>query len=245
VSRRPLWRSNVVIVNISIDSNVDIVNTCPYDGDMARSQARQSRGRPAARRRPDRYHHGDLSRALLHEALRTIQTHGVEALTLRSVGQKLGVSRTALYRHFADKSALLAAVSREGFRTLREQLEEAWVRKGKGREGFAAMGVAYVRFAVANPSHYRVMFGGFAPSRVNDPELTQEAAGAFQALVDSIVAQQREGLMRADDPLQLARYIWSLVHGIAMLAIDGRLSHQGADAEELTRFAVERVRTGI
>ena len=212
---------------------------------MAQSRAASLRQRPSPRKRPDRYHHGDLSRALLQEALRTIHARGVEALTLRKVGQNLGVSRTALYRHFTDKSALLAAVSREGFRTLREKLEEAWHQHGRGSEGFAAMGVAYVRFAVTNPSHYRVMFGGFVPNPLPDPELAKEASGAFQVLVDAIVAQQKEGLVRRDDPLQLARFIWALVHGIAMLAIDGRLHHQGADAEALARFAVDRVRSGI
>ena len=66
-----------------------------------------ARTRRSNRKRADRYHHGDLRRALLEEALRTIQTHGVEALTLRAVGERLGVSRTALYRHFTDKPALL------------------------------------------------------------------------------------------------------------------------------------------
>ena len=80
----------------------------------------------AKRSAPASYHHGDLRRALLEEAVRTIQTHGVEALTLRTVGERLGVSRTALYRHFADKPALLAAVGREGFRLLRLALTEAW-----------------------------------------------------------------------------------------------------------------------
>ena len=64
------------------------------------------------------YHHGDLRRALLDEAVRTIQTHGVEHLTLRTVGERLGVSRSALYRHFADKQSLLATVGKEGFRAL-------------------------------------------------------------------------------------------------------------------------------
>jgi AcrR family transcriptional regulator len=217
-------------------------------GHMAQSRVpRPVRQRPLRpiRKRRDRYHHGDLSRALVQETLRTIQAQGVEAVTLRAVGRKLGVSRTALYRHFADKSALLAAVAREGFRTLRLELFEAWDRGGRGREGFAAMGVAYVRFAVAHPSHYRVMFGGLVHGDATDPELSKEASGAFQVLVDALVAQQQSGLVREDDPLQLARFIWALVHGIAMLAIDGRLQHQHADAEELTRYAVDRVRTGI
>ena len=195
------------------------------------------------RKRVNRYHHGDLSRALLQEAVRTIQRGGVEALTLRAVGGKLGVSRTALYRHFADKSALLAAVAREGFSTLRVRLEEVWKAEGGGRVGFEAMGVAYVRFAVANPSHYRVMFGGHVDSaRIRDPQLAEEGAGAFQVLVGAIVSLQKQGSMRADDPLQLAQYIWANVHGIAMLAIDGQLRQS---VDEVIRFANERMRTGI
>ena len=103
------------------------------------------------KKRADRYHHGDLRRALSEEAVRTIQAEGVERLTLRAVGQRLGVSRTALYRHFTDKSALLAAVAAEGFRMLRVELVEAWERGGRGPEGFDAMGLAYVRFGITAP----------------------------------------------------------------------------------------------
>ena len=127
----------------------------------------------AGARKPRRpYHHGNLRRALLDEALATIRAEGVDGLTLREIGARLGVSRTALYRHFADKRALLAAVATEGFRTLRQQLVAAWEEGGRGRAAFEAMGVAYVRFAVANPSHYRVMFGGFV-----DPKASRSRAG--------------------------------------------------------------------
>jgi AcrR family transcriptional regulator len=191
------------------------------------------------------YHHGDLRRALLDEAVRTIQTDGIQALTLRAVGERLKVSRTALYRHFADKSALLSAVAAEGFAMLRTQLVEAWETDGRGVRGFDEMGRAYVRFAVANPAHYRVMFGGFVAERQPEPGLAREATDAFQVLVDAIVAQQQAGLVHPDDPQRLADYIWSIVHGIAMLAIDGHFQHQGTDVEELVSFAVERIRTGI
>ena len=162
------------------------------------------------RRKPrDRYHHGDLRRALLDEAVRTIRQDGVDALTLRGIGVALGVSRTALYRHFADKRALLSVVATEGFRLLTERLVEAW--GSGGVRGFNAMGVAYIRFAMANPSHYRVMFGGFVEGAPRDAELTREATAAFQALVDALVALQKDGSVRKDDPLQLARFIWSAV----------------------------------
>jgi AcrR family transcriptional regulator len=197
------------------------------------------------RKRPGQYHHGDLRRALLEEALRTIQVAGVEHLTLRAVGQKLGVSRTALYRHFSDKQALLAAVGREGFRMLRLALTEAWEQHGRGRSGFEAMGIAYVRFAAAHPSHYRVMFGRFLESCAKDPEFIEEATAAFQVLVDSLVAQQEAGIVRRDDPIILARFIWSLVHGIAMLVIDGQLYGFDERGETLNHYAVERIRDAI
>jgi AcrR family transcriptional regulator len=209
-------------------------------GGMAAGRQAGPRRKPA-----DQYHHGALREALLQAALRTIQRHGVEALTLRAVGEGLGVSRTALYRHFADKSALLEAVAREGFRLLREALVAAYEKAGRGRAGFEAMGEAYVSFAVTNPSHYRVMFGSALGGPAADPELAREGAAAFQVLVDAIVEQQRAGTVAGDDPLQLARFIWALVHGIAMLTLDRRLPADAAAANALARFAIHRVRTGI
>jgi AcrR family transcriptional regulator len=179
------------------------------------------------------------------EAVRTIQQEGIEGLTLRAVGERLRVSRTALYRHFADKSALLAAVARDGFAMLRTALVDAWEREGGGRPGFDAMGVSYIRFAVANPSHYRVMFGGFLAQPNTDEELSREAGAAFQVLVDAIVAQQQQGLVRRDEPVQLARVVWATVHGVAMLAIDGLLHHEPDGVEALAALAVERLGTGI
>jgi AcrR family transcriptional regulator len=190
------------------------------------------------------YHHGNLRRALLDEALATIRADGVDGVTLRDIGARLGVSRTALYRHFADKRALLAAVATEGFRRLREQLVTAWEKDGRGDAAFRAMGVAYVRFAVDNPSHYRVMFGGFVDPLAKEPELAAEARGAFQALVDAVAALQHDGVVLGDDALVMARYNWALVHGIAMLAIDGQLPEPGA-VDELMRYSFERLRTGI
>ena len=202
--------------------------------------ARTSR---TARKPRHRYHHGNLRRALLDEALATIRAEGVDALTLREIGARLGVSRTALYRHFADKRALLAAVATEGFRTLRRQLVSAWEEGGRGTRAFDAMGVAYVRFAVANPSHYRVMFGGVLDPKACDPELAAEAEGAFRALVDAVAALQRAAIVRGDETVMLARYVWAVVHGVAMLGIDGQLPDAGV--EELMRYALARLGAGI
>ena len=196
-------------------------------------------------RRPSRpYHHGNLRRALLDEAIAIIGAEGLSDVTLREIGARLGVSRTALYRHFADKDALLAAVATEGFRALRRELVTAWEVGGRGDEAFRAMGVAYVRFAVANPAHYRVMFGGAVQSENPDPELAAEGRGAFNALVDPLASLQRDGLFRAEDPVLMATYVWALVHGMAMLAIDGKLAGL-VEIETLMQYAFDRLRTGI
>jgi AcrR family transcriptional regulator len=213
---------------------------------MAPRAAGPARTRRPVRRRPDRYHHGDLRRALLLEAVRTIQAEGAAALTLRGVGDRLGVSRTALYRHFADKQALLDEVAAEGFRMLRAALREAWAPGG--RRGFDAMGQAYVRFAVAHPSHYRVMFGGLAARHEatggeRDAEV-DDRADAFQVLVDAIVAEQGAGRFHRDDPQALALYIWAMVHGVAMLALDGLLPPP-MTPEALTTLAIARLHAGV
>jgi len=185
-----------------------------------------------------------LRRALLDEALRTIQTHGVEHLTLRTVGERLGVSRSALYRHFADKQSLLATVATEGFRMLRQAVADAWELNGRGRTGFAAMARAYVQFAVEHPSHYRVMFGGFLESAAKDDEFIGEARAAFQVLVDVLVDQQNTGAIRRDEPVLMARFVWALVHGTAMLVIDGQLP-EATQREALEQYAFERIYASV
>ena len=210
---------------------------------MVRSGLRP-RTRPR-RKRPKSYHHGDLRRALLQEAARTIQLQGVERLTLRAVADRLGVSRTALYRHFADKSTLLAGVAAEGFRTLATVTLAAWQETGTGLDGLAAMGIAYVDFAVTHPSHYRVMFGGSVDAGAKDPTFDQDASWAFEVLVTALVTLQTDGLIRTGDPVQLAQFVWATVHGVAMLGIDGKLQHQDADAMDLARFAVGRIQASL
>ena len=128
---------------------------------------------------------------------------------------------------------------------LRADLLAAWDGGGRGRAGMEAMGQAYVHFAIVNPWHYRVMFGGGFELDAADPELQQAGTAAFGALVDALVEQQGQGLVRRDDPRTQANFVWAVVHGVAMLAIDGNLEHQGADVAVVTRYAVTRLREGI
>ena len=169
-------------------------------------------------------------------------------LTLREVGQRLGVSRTALYRHFSDKSSLLAAVARDGFQRFAADLRQGWLEGGEARRGLDLMGVAYVRFAVANPSHYRVMFGDYRRLCAKDPDLQADAAASFDVLLQALIALQAAGDIRPDEPRRLAHFVWAVMHGVAMLAIDGQLGPEPSVSRELSGlvdFALARMRTGI
>ena len=170
---------------------------------------------------------------------------GVAGLTLRGAGAALGVSRTALYRHFADKDALLGAVAREGFVGLKAAMDAARARVPALADQLTEMGLDYVRFAIENPAHYRVMFGGFLDRCRNEPGLMADAGAAFQTLVDAIVDLQRARLVRPDDPRQLARFVWATVHGMAMLAIDGQLGPEADAGVALFRDSAARIRAAL
>jgi AcrR family transcriptional regulator len=203
-----------------------------------------SPARPA-RKRAGHYHHGDLRQSLIQAAVRTIDRQGVEALTLRAVGAALGVSRTALYRHFADKDMLLAAVAAEGFRTLHAALVEAWEGARRGLDGFRAQGHAYVTFGTTHPAHYRVMFGGYVSRAAKGSDVEVAGAAAFGALLDALVHLQQQGLVRRDDPMLQARYVWGTVHGVAMLLVAGKVGAQPASGEALVAYTLERLVAGL
>jgi AcrR family transcriptional regulator len=203
-------------------------------------------------RRPARrgYHHGDLKRALLDAAIPLIRKGGPEALTLRAVARAAGVSQTAPYRHFADRAALVAAVADQGFERLHARLLEAFRTPEKitgrkpttARGGLQAIAVAYVQFALDHPDEYRVMFGGEAVS-----ERSPESGGkVFAFLREGIAMLQKEKLVRDGDPHAMALTAWALVHGLAMLMLDGQLEGQKAPTPtELTLLATELLMFGM
>jgi AcrR family transcriptional regulator len=170
------------------------------------------------------YHHGDLRRALLDAALSLIEAQGVEALTLRAVAGQVGVTHAAPYRHFVDKGDLLAAVAGEGFKLLAERTEAARDAAGAGlTDRLLAIGVAYVRFAVEHPAHYRVMFGRGLVDLPADHPFHADAQRAFGVLTGTVGELQAAGLMAADAPDARAVLGWATVHGLAMLLTDGLL----------------------
>ena len=189
-------------------------------------------------KRPNRYHHGDLPRALLDAALHIVETQGTEALTLRAVARLVGVSQAAPYRHFASKEAILAAVAEDGFRSLMAAMQESVNACGEGALGrLRAVGVGYVTFATSHPAHFRVMFGREKAERSAFPSLHQVASDTLGLVVDAISDCQRAGLVRSEEPAaDLALTAWSCVHGLSALLVNGVLDKPAAEiAEMVTR----------
>ncbi|OBH13853.1 TetR/AcrR family transcriptional regulator [Mycobacterium sp. E1747] len=189
----------------------------------------RERKSPTGVKRRDRYHHGDLKRALTSAALSLVAEKGPKGFTLTEAARRAGVSAAAPYRHFADKAALLATVAEQGFRDLHDELTEAAAAK-QPQDRVVDLGRAYVRWAVAHPDHYRVMFGAEL-SKADHPDLAAAGEQAFGDLIDAIAACQAAGVVKGRDPGELAAPLWSLVHGVASLAIGGELQAVGIEQE--------------
>ncbi len=159
---------------------------------------------PKSRRRAP-YHHGNLPEALVAAARAMIERDGCAALTLRSVASQVGVTHAAPYRHFRDKRALLTAVAGAGHRELSRALRQA----GAGGDAAVACGRAYLGFAEQHTALFRLMFN---PREAD--------AGDSEALRASFA--DATGDPASGDAL------WSLWHGLAVLAIEERLSPRGA-----------------
>lgn len=167
------------------------------------------------------YHHGDLRAALVQAGLRLLEERHGDDIGLREVARAVGVSATAVYRHFPDKAALLRALSAEGLARLARAQHEAFDRAGGGKAGFAATGRAYVRFALDNPALFRLIFS-------NPPE--QDLMTGTQDMVPEAFRMLRDNAASvappdasADAVNLVALSAWAQVHGLAVLMLDGQI----------------------
>lgn len=183
------------------------------------------------------YHHGDLRQALIDAAIALIAERDANSLSLREVARRVGVSHAAPYRHFQDKEDLLVAVAEEGFAGLTAaMLRGIDQAPDDPLERLAATGIAYVQFAIAHPSHYRVMFGNFPLAKLAPAEASNANINAFGVLLKQIQLGQETGVVRPGDITQLGLVAWSLVHGLAMLLIDRQLPFTQPD--EINALAI-------
>jgi AcrR family transcriptional regulator len=192
---------------------------------------RRQKSRPAA---------AGLRDTLVEAATVLIARKGPQGLSLREVARRAHVSEAAPYWHFADREALLAAVAERGFVEMTKGMMEIWARVVDPGERLRALGIGYVRFALAHPSYLRVMFGSEVPDKAAHPSLKEAGERTFELLVQAIAECQAVGQARGGDPVELAVAAWSIVHGLAALLVDGKLKEHIRSAKEAERLA-ERV----
>jgi AcrR family transcriptional regulator len=196
---------------------------------------------------PKTYHHGELRKSLIEAGLDILSEKGAEAMSLRAVARKAGVSQTAPYRHFADKDELLAAISEEGFMELSNRLSETITQYDTPDEQLIQTGVTYVQFAMDKPEHHKVMFGGMVNMENEHASLRKVSDEAFGKLAALVTAGQSQKSFREENPAMSTLATWSLVHGLSVLLLNKHidLSQFGTDdAKPLAEFCTRMLKNG-
>jgi AcrR family transcriptional regulator len=155
--------------------------------------------------------------------VKLIEDKGPNGITLRAVAAKAGVTKTAPYRHFSNKQAMIDAVVEEGFSELKAQLLAVVDQAKDPLACIKQQVISYARVAVQRPGHYQVMFLSEPPAKA----VAASAPSAFQSLVDMMVdtieEAQRAGLIKNEPALEIALSLWSLVHGLSTAVASKRL----------------------
>lgn len=174
-----------------------------------------------SRKTRKRYHHGDLRQALIEGALEIISESNVEALSLRALARKVGVSYAAPYHHFEDKTTLLAELATQGFKRLDEEMRRHVAESaGDPKSVLLSQGRAYLLFAVNHPSHYRVMFNMSLSGDDDYPDVKCAADSCFANLIvetQAVIGSH----VPVEEVSKIANVIWCTVHGAATLWNDG------------------------
>jgi AcrR family transcriptional regulator len=205
----------------------------------AKSPAAKPRRRASRAPAPKPYHHGDLRRVLIDAALQLVGEGGPEAVSVREAARRAGVSPGAPFRHFPSRDALMQAVAEEAQRRFRAEIEAALAAAAPGDPlgRFRCLGLAYLRWAMRNPTHFEIISSrrffdhdrAAAISRDNDEliGLTERTLGeAFAA-----------GQLRTEDLKQVQIAGRALVYGFARMNIDGHFPRWGVAGSEAEQTA--------
>jgi AcrR family transcriptional regulator len=175
-------------------------------------------------KRPATYHHGSLREALLRAAERILERDGVHGLTLRAAAREAGVSHAAPKNHFGDLSGLLSDLAAVGFQQIAAAMASGLAEAETPGAGLEAVGRRYVAFARAHPGLFQLMYRSERLD-MSRPSLRDAVAASGGVLFGAVGAVRRENLTPDLSLLQAAHVVsaWSLVHGFAMLLLDGGL----------------------
>ncbi|WP_370400369.1 TetR/AcrR family transcriptional regulator [Sulfitobacter sp. JB4-11] len=188
------------------------------------------------------YHHGDLKTQLIEATRVLVEQKGPDHFSVSEACRVAGVSTAAPYKHFKDKNEMLQEVAVAGMQRQREQmLEEVSVHPRGTLPRIVALGRVYIRFAQKEPGVFRLMFG-LSEDHDEHATLSEMGEGTYTA-VQQEVAWCRGSEAIEEQDTQRAFLLWSFVHGLSFLLIDGKLAHMNLDfdLEEVLNDVAERV----
>jgi AcrR family transcriptional regulator len=183
---------------------------------------------------PTTYHHGDLKNALIKAGVEILAREGLSGLSLRKVAKLAGVSHAAPYAHFADKQALIAAISTEGFKQLYAQIESVRAAQEDNPSGLLTETAwATIQFALIEPDRFKLMFSSVLDKEKDYPDFVESSQQNFRQLVEIVAHCQNTAILKAGPADLAAVSVWGVVHGLIMLVLEGQISHMVFDQYSL------------
>ena len=185
---------------------------------------------------------------ILQESRELLREKGSPGFSMRGLAERVGVTPTALYRHFEDKDALLATLLDEGFSVFSSYLMRALAGKSP-LERLRRSGIAYFEFAREHPRDYALMF--MTPCADLGLQSVSESAkarmdGTFLFLVDRIKECIDAGVCIPHEPRALALHVWATVHGLASIRLNGQLAELDEQAfGEHVEFTLDRIQAAL
>jgi AcrR family transcriptional regulator len=184
-----------------------------------------------------RYHHGRLREALIDATLQLLEEGGPESVTVREAGKRAGVSSGAPFRHFPTKRALLTAVAEEAIGRFHTEIEKAQKEADPDDPlaRFRAVGVAYLRYAIGNPMHFRVI-SDRSLIDLDGSEIFGRHNAEIQGFMNELLEEARQrGMLRPLDQTLVPLAARALVYGLARMHVDGHLAQWGVQPAEAER----------
>ncbi|HEY1015466.1 MAG TPA: TetR/AcrR family transcriptional regulator [Herpetosiphonaceae bacterium] len=177
---------------------------------------------------------------ILAAARRIARDEGWPAVTIRKVAEAVEYSPSIVYEYFESKDAILAALLEDGFAQLTEQMRQA---AGDEEARLRQMGQIYWRFACEQPELYQVMHG-LAGGLIDPAQRNQAAVPAAMLVAEALADWGHATGANLPEPMRAAEIVWSLLHGMASLALSGSLPSAVADGPALVDLASQTMLDG-
>lgn len=205
----------------------------------AKPPAAKPRRRTARADAPKPYHHGDLRRVLIDAALQLVGEGGAEAVSVREAARRAGVSPGAPFRHFPSRDALMQAVAEEAQRRFRAEIEAALAEAPAGDPlgRFRCLGLAYLRWAMRNPTHFEIISSRRFFDHDRAVAVSRDNAELIELTERTLAEAFAAGQLRPTDLKQVQIAGRALVYGFARMNIDGHFPRWGVAGPEAERSA--------